>query len=67
MNDAFIMRRGKRIGNLNAEVEQIFVPERFARYSVLQRLALEILHGDEEPPPVLANFVNRANAGMIER
>ena len=67
MNDAFVMRRGKRIGNLNAEIEQLFIPERLARHAVLQRLALEILHRDKKPPAVLANFVNRANARMIER
>ena len=34
---------------------------------LLERLALEALHGDEGPTFLLSNFVDRAHAGMIQR
>ena len=35
--------------------------------AVLQRLALEQLHGDERPPSCFADVVNRADVRMIQR
>jgi hypothetical protein len=34
---------------------------------MLERLAFEILHGDEEAAAIFGDFVNRANVGMIQR
>jgi hypothetical protein len=33
---------------------------------MLERLAFEILHGDEEAAAILCDFVNRADVGMIQ-
>ena len=34
---------------------------------MLERLAFEILHGDEEAAAIFGDFVNRADVGMIQR
>ena len=34
---------------------------------ILQRLALQILHGDERPSVLLADVVDRADVGMVQR
>jgi len=69
--------RIERLGDLNGQVEQLIGRERCAgrsgsrtrpsRNPVFQRLALQQFHGDERLAVVLANVVEGADVGMIER
>ena len=47
--------------------QQRFVVQRPCRDQMLQRHAVKKLHGNERPAVLLADFVDRADIGMIER
>src|ERR1700688_1103296 len=66
MHDALGMGRVERVGNLDAESQKRVIVERPSCDVVLQGLALEILHRDVRLLVTLADFVNRANVGMVE-
>src|SRR5579862_1052287 len=60
-------RAGELIGvNLGGHL-RVAAAQRPADGSVLERLAVEKLHGDKCPPSVLADVVNRADLGMVQR
>jgi hypothetical protein len=67
MDDIAAVRGVERIDNLHGEVEQFLVRQRLAANPVLQRLALEQFHHDERLAVVLADLVNHADVGMIQR
>ena len=67
MNDAFGMRRVQRVRNLNRQCQQHVQFHRTPGDQVLQRHAIQILHGDESLAVLLANFVNGADVGMVQR
>ena len=56
----------KRIGNLDSQRQQQFGFERTPCDAVLQGHAIEELHRDERMAIVLADFVNRADVGMVQ-
>src|ERR1700688_1349707 len=66
MHDALGMGRVERIGNLDPERKKRVNIERASCDAVLQGLALEKLHCDVRLLVALADFVNRANVGMVE-
>src|SRR6202030_1319141 len=66
MHDALGMGRVERIGNLDPERKKRVNIERASCDAVLQGLALEKLHRDVRLLVALADFVNRANVGMVE-
>ena len=67
MNDAFGVRGVERIGDLDAESRTDVDLQRTCRDAVLQRHAIEKLHGDERAAILLADFVDGADVGMIQR
>jgi hypothetical protein len=67
MDDAFGMRSVERVGNLDAEIKQRFHIERTAVNAVFQRHAFEKFHDDEGASIVLADLVDGADIGMIQR
>ncbi len=55
------------IGNLNRQTEQNFHLDGLSADKMLQRHAIQVLHGNERLPVVLADVVNGANIRMIQR
>src|SRR5664280_533996 len=67
VDDAFGVRRIKRIGDVDRDGKQLFRFERPPRDAVLEGLPLQKLHGDEGTRVLFTDVVNRADVGMIER
>ena len=67
MNDALAVGGIERVGNLDCQVKKQLGLQRLAGDLVLQGHAIEKLHGDERAPFVIADLVNRADVGMIQR
>ena len=67
MHDALGVRRIERVGDLNAKVEEGVGFQGPARHAVLEGLAVEQFHDDEALALMLANLVNGADVGMVER
>jgi hypothetical protein len=67
VEDPLGVRGAERVGDLHRQFQQPLVVKRLAFNRVLQRLALHHLHGDEGPAAVLADLVNRADVGMVQR
>jgi len=67
VDDSLGMRRIQRVGNFNGEVEHLVQRQRLARNAELQRLAFHEFHDDEWMAAVLADLVDSANTGMIQR
>src|SRR5580704_7629957 len=67
MDDAFRVRRVEGVGNFDAQVEQQLHLERTSGDAVLQRHAIEKFHGDERMSVTLADFVDGADVGMVQR
>ncbi len=67
VHDALGVRRIQRVCDLNAQIEQQIEVERPAGDAVLQRGAVQKLHGDERAAFVLADFVDGADVGMVQR
>jgi hypothetical protein len=67
VDDSFGVCGIERVGDLDGEGQQSLHVERAPGDAVLQRRPLEILHGDEGQGVFLADVVNGADVGMIER
>jgi len=67
MDDAFGMRRIERVGNVDGDGEKGIELHGSAGDHVLQSFALEALHGDEGLAIFLADIIDGANVGMIQR
>ena len=75
MDDAPLVRRLQAGGNLNRNIEQLIEREGLRRLGALraasqvitQGLPFQQLHHDEGLPFVLAEFVDGANIGMVQR
>ena len=57
----------QRVGDLDRKQQQHVDVDRAASDSMLQRHALEELHDDEGVAVLLADVVNRADVGMVQR
>ena len=67
MDDAFFVAGGERVGDLDADVEDLLEVHGLTEQPVLQAEALQLLHDDEGlPVRVVFDVVNGADAGMIE-
>src|SRR5262250_755170 len=64
VDDPFGMRCIQGIGDFDSQFEQLVERQRLARNAVLQRPAIEELHGDERPAVFFADVVNRADVWM---
>ena len=61
------VRHVEGIRDLHPEIEDLFDRQRLAMNVLPQRLAVDELHGDEWRVVLLADVVDGADAGMIER
>ena len=61
------MRGVQRVGHFDRNVQKTIHRHGLAGDQVLERAAVEILHGDERMAVLLRDFVNRADVGMIQR
>ncbi len=67
MNDALGVCRVQRVGDFDGERQQRVQFHRTPGDQVLQGHALQIFHGDERLAVFLANVVNGADVGMVQR
>ncbi len=67
MNDAFGVRCVESVGDFDGKRDKRFDVEWTARDLVLERGAFQALHSDERAAFVLADVVNSADVGMIQR
>src|ERR1700747_2228112 len=67
VDDAACVRCVQRIGNLDAEVEDLIEGQWSVVDPMLERLTVEVLHGDEGAAVEFADIVNCANIGVVER
>ena len=67
MNDALGMSGIERVGNLNCQTEQNIRLDGLSADQMLERFAIQKLHGDECLSVLLADVVNGANIRMIQR
>src|SRR5437868_13368541 len=67
MNDAFGVGGVERIGDLNGQIQQSLRLQRTSADDLLQALPFQILHHNEQPSLVLANLMDGADVGMIQR
>ncbi len=67
MDDSLGVGRIERICNLDGQWQQNFQFERPSRNAVLQSHAIQEFHGDERLPVLLADVVNGADVGVIQR
>ncbi len=67
VHDALAVRGLERVRHFNAQTQQRFQLQRLTLDQVLEGLATEALHDDEQAPFVLPNLVNGANVGVVQR
>ena len=67
VDDSLAVRGIERIGYFDRQGEQAFELHRLAVNQMFQGLAAETLHHDEQMSVVLADFVDGADVGMIQR
>ncbi len=67
MHDPSRVRRIQRIRNLDRQLQPLIQRQRRAGNSLLQRLTIQKLHGDERAPIRLANFIDGADIRMVQR
>ena len=67
MDNARAVRRVQRIGNLDAELQNLLDGHGSGADRVLQRHPVEVFHGDEALALEGVHVVNRADVGMIQR
>ena len=67
MHDSLGVGGVQAVGDLNADLEELGNIHRLAGDAVFQGLAFEKFHGDEGAPFELADIVNRADVGVIQR
>ena len=67
VNNPFHVRCFQSVGNLDRHVQNFRDHHRLGGDPVLQRLALQQLHGDKWPTLEFANVVNRADIRMVQR
>ena len=67
MDDPFRVGRVQRIRDLDSQLEKFLGLQRLPPDPVPQRLALQQFHHDERPAIVLADVMNGADVGMVQR
>ena len=66
MNDALLVRRVQRFGNVERNPQGLVGVQRIAVEHLEERVALHVLHHDVRTVAVLADFVHRADVGMVQ-
>src|SRR5262244_3866962 len=67
VDDALGVRSIQRVGNFDSSTKKLLQFHGATRDGVLEGFALQILHGDEAPSILLANFVDGADVRMVHR
>ncbi len=67
VNDAFRVRRIQRVRDFDSQRQQKFLRYRAPVNAMLQRHSFQKFHGDKRMPVLLADIVNGADVGMIQR
>ena len=67
VDDLLVVRGLERVGELDGEVERIVQGKGALPNPRLEGLALDVLHGDERLAVALADLVDLADVGVIER
>ena len=67
MDDPFCVRLRQRLADLHSQLDHPVHRHRLAADRVLERLPLEQLHSDERRAVVLADLVDGADVGVVER
>ena len=67
MNDPRRMRRIERVGDLNGKRQEQIGFKWTSGDAVLQHHAIQKLHGDERLPILLADVIDRADIGVVQR
>src|SRR5262245_10587978 len=60
------MRFSKRVTDFKRELERLIKRQRAAAYELLERLAVDVLHHEEEHIFDFIHFVDCADVGMID-
>ena len=66
MNDSFRVCRGQRVRNLTTQIEQYAERQRVATDVLPEGLPLEQFQDNETLALMFADFINRADVGMVE-
>ena len=67
MNDALGVRSRQRVRNLNTHIEQLVDVHGFAPDTLPQALPLQLFHDDERMAVMILDFVDGADAGVIQQ
>ncbi len=67
MQDAVTVCFGQGVNDVHRHRQRLAKTERTPAQSGLERLAIHVLHRDEEQPVGFAHFVHGADVGMVER
>src|SRR5882724_2730738 len=67
VDDGLRVRGIEAVGDFNRERKQSIVFQRLAADQVLEGEAVQKFHGDEHAIAVLANLVDGADVGMVQR
>jgi hypothetical protein len=67
MDDAVRVRFRERVGHLFGDAQRVCHWQVAASQSIGERFTFDVLHRDEMLAGVLADFVNRAHIGVVER
>ena len=66
VDDSSGVRCIERVRNFDSQLQHFLKRQRLAGNAVLQRLPLEKFHRNERPTVLFADFVDRANIGMVQ-
>src|SRR5207245_3677684 len=66
MNDPLAMRSAQSVRHLDCDLQQLIQFPRLAMYPLFQASAIQLLHHNERIPIVIFNFVDSADARMIQ-
>src|SRR6516162_6794790 len=66
MDDPFGVCRVQGVGDLDADIENLFDLQWLSTNLLFQRRAFQIFHGDERLSRLIVNLVNRADVGMVQ-
>src|ERR1700678_1839043 len=67
MNNALRVSGIQGLGDLHSQLQQPVASDRTRFDDMFQSLSIQVLHGDEGSPRLLANIVDGANVAMVER
>src|SRR5438094_2210421 len=67
MDDAFGMGGFESVGNLDTDVEEALKFEWAAKEQLFECLPFQVLHNNEGPSVIFANFVDGADIWMVQR